>query len=208
MTIGSVQCVRYTPIKPLNHRNPKMSNSASNLDFSRREILKQSALTLSTLLAAPELVRSAIASTTATKKLLFFTKSSGFEHKVVKREDSELAYAERIMMAMGKKYNIDVTCSKDGGIFDKDYEQFDGYLFYTTLDLTKGKPNEPAMSVKGKENLLSAIAAGKGFAGSHCASDTFHSPGKAAENQDSPDPYIQMIGGEFKTHGAFRSSRP
>ena len=180
-----------------------MRNSASNSDFSRREILKQSALTLSTLLAAPELVRNAIASSaaTATKKLLFFTKSSGFEHDVVKRKDSELAYAERIMMAMGKKYNIDVTCSKDGGIFDKDYEQFDGYLFYTTTDLTKGKDKEPAMSIKGKENLLSAIAAGKGFAGSHCASDTFHSPGKATENQDSPDPYIQMIGGEFIRHG-------
>ena len=105
------------------------------------------------------------------------------------------------MMAMGKKYNIDVQCSKDGRIFDKDYEQFDGFLFYTTTDLTKGKESEPAMSVQGKENLLNAITAGKGFAGSHCASDTFHSPGKAAENQETPDPYIQMIGGEFIRHG-------
>lgn len=168
---------------------------------SRRELLKQSAVTLSALLAAPQLLRSAVASTAEAKKLLFFTKSSGFEHDVVKRKGSELAYAERIMMAMGKKYNIDVQCSKDGRIFDKDYEQFDGFLFYTTTDLTKGKESEPAMSVQGKENLLNAITAGKGFAGSHCASDTFHSPGKAAENQETPDPYIQMIGGEFIRHG-------
>ncbi len=168
---------------------------------SRRELLKQSAVTLSALLAAPQLLQSAVASTAAAKKLLFFTKSSGFEHDVVKRKGSELAYAERIMMAMGKKYNIDVQCSKDGRIFDKDYEQFDGFLFYTTTDLTKGKESEPAMSVQGKENLLNAITAGKGFAGSHCASDTFHSPGKAAENQETPDPYIQMIGGEFIRHG-------
>ena len=177
-----------------------MSSNTNFPNESRREILKRSALTLSALLAAPELGR-AIAKTTATKKLLFFTKSSGFEHSVVKRKGSELAYAERIMIEMGKKHNIDVTCSKDGRIFDKDYEQFDGYLFYTTTDLTQGKASEPAMTAQGKENLLSAIAAGKGFAGSHCASDTFHSPGKAAENQDSPDPYIQMIGGEFIRHG-------
>ncbi len=168
---------------------------------SRRELIKQSAVTLGALLTAPQLLRSAVANTADAKKLLFFTKSSGFEHDVVKRKGSELAYAERIMMAMGKKYNIDVQCSKDGRIFDKDYEQFDGFLFYTTTDLTKGKETEPAMSVQGKENLLNAIAAGKGFAGSHCASDTFHSPGKAVENQETPDPYIQMIGGEFIRHG-------
>jgi uncharacterized protein len=178
-----------------------MSIHSTSPRASRREIIKQSALTLSALLAAPHWIRNANASVAATKKLLFFTKSAGFEHSVVKRKESELAYAERIMIEMGKKHNMDVTCSKDGRIFDKDYEQFDGFLFYTTTDLTKGKESEPAMSIKGKENLLNAIADGKGFAGSHCASDTFHSPGKAAENQDSPDPYIQMIGGEFIRHG-------
>ena len=178
-----------------------MSNTSVSPNASRRELLKQSAVTLSALLAAPSVVRSSNASYAANKKLLFFTKSSGFEHSVVKRKDSELAYAERIMIEMGKKHNIEVTCSKDGRIFDKDYEQFDGYLFYTTTDLTKGKETEPAMSVQGKENLLKAIEAGKGFAGSHCASDTFHSAGKAAENQDAPDPYIRMIGGEFIRHG-------
>ncbi len=178
-----------------------MTNHTAVLDTSRREILKRSALTLSAMLVSPQVVRSSYAFPFATKKLLFFTKSSGFEHSVVKRKDSELAYAERIMIEMGKKHNIDVTCSKDGRIFDKDYEQFDGFLFYTTTDLTQGKESEPAMSVQGKENLLKAIAAGKGFAGSHCASDTFHSKGAPAENQDTPDPYIQMIGGEFIRHG-------
>ncbi len=178
-----------------------MSNTSALPNSSRRQILQQSALTLSALLASPQLLRGSFASPHVSKKLLFFTKSAGFEHSVVIRKDSELAYAERIMIEMGKKHNIEVTCSKDGRIFDKDYEQFDGYLFYTTMDLTKGKESEPAMSVQGKENLLKAIAAGKGFAGSHCASDTFHSKGAAAENQDTPDPYIQMIGGEFIRHG-------
>ena len=43
--------------------------------------------------------------------------------------------------------------------------------------------------------FLDAVAAGKGFVGMHCATDTFHSRG------DEVDPYIKMIGGEFISHG-------
>src|SRR5260370_31914708 len=43
-------------------------------------------------------------------------------------------------------------------------------------DLTeeKGTDGTPPMSVEGKKAFLDAIAAGKGFIGCHCASDTFH----------------------------------
>jgi type 1 glutamine amidotransferase len=44
--------------------------------------------------------------------------------------------------------------------------------------------------------FLKWIESGKGFVGIHAATDTFHSRG------DGVDPYIKMIGGEFKTHGA------
>jgi type 1 glutamine amidotransferase len=136
------------------------------------------------------------------KKLLFYTKSAGFEHSVVKRDGDSPAFAERVMMDFGKKHGFEVTCSKDGRIFDKDYEQFDAYFFYTTENLThEGTDKQPPMSEKGKQNLLDAVKAGKGFGGSHCASDTFHSAGDRAKNQEVPDPYIQMIGGEFIRHG-------
>ncbi len=46
-----------------------------------------------------------------------------------------------------------------------------------------------------EEGLLDWIASGKGFVGIHAATDTFHSKGT------NVSPYIQMIGGEFKTHG-------
>ncbi len=86
--------------------------------------------------------------------------------------------------------------------FDSEYRQFDGYFFYTTEDLTKGgKPEEPPMSAQGKKNFLEAITEGKGFIGSHCASDTFHSPGNRTLKSDTLDPYIEMIGGEFIRHG-------
>lgn len=43
--------------------------------------------------------------------------------------------------------------------------------------------------------FLNWIRSGKGFVGIHAATDTLHSHGSEIS------PYIQMIGGEFKTHG-------
>jgi hypothetical protein len=57
------------------------------------------------------------------------------------------------------------------------------------------------MTIQGKQNLLDAVMGGKGFIGSHSASDTFHTPGDRTKSQEVPDPYIQMVGGEFIRHG-------
>lgn len=172
---------------------------------NRRRFLTNTTSALATVLTVPSLLQSSLAMAQAkpeSRKLLFFTKSSGFEHDVVRRNGAEFAYAERIMMELGKKHGLDVHCTKDGRIFDKDYEQFDGFMFYTTADLlSPGTDKQPAISAQGKQNLLDAVSNGKGFAGSHCASDTFHSAGAPFKNQETPDPYIQMIGGEFIRHG-------
>lgn len=166
---------------------------------SRRSWIQQSALASGAMLAAPSLVSAA---KPAPKKLLFYCRSAGFEHSVVKRNNGAPSYAERMMDQFAAKYGFEVTSTKDGRIFDKDYEAFDGFLFYTTEDLTKpGGDKEPPMTAQGKKNFLEAIAAGKGFAGSHCASDTFHSPGDRTKASAEIDPYIQMIGGEFIRHG-------
>jgi uncharacterized protein len=168
-----------------------------NSSLNRRHWIGQTSA-LAAMIAAGKV----IAADDKPKKLLFYTKSAGFEHSVVKRDGDSPAFAERVMMDFGKKHGFEVTCSKDGRIFDKDYEQFDAYFFYTTENLThEGTDKQPPMSEKGKQNLIEAVKAGKGFGGSHCASDTFHSDGDRAKNQEVPDPYIQMIGGEFIRHG-------
>ena len=138
------------------------------------------------------------------RRVLFFTKSSGFEHSVIKRPaPDQLSHAEKILMDLGAQYGFDVTCTKDGSVFDGDLDQYDAIAFYTSGMLTKPKKEEttPPMTEKGKQRLLDAIAAGKGFMGFHAATDSFHTPGKSDENQDNPDPYIAMIGGEFIKHG-------
>jgi len=178
-------------------------------NYSRRKWLLASSATLAALvpMSSTLSLRRLLATDLPpqdqpTKKLLFFTKSGGFEHSVVNRENGQLSYAERLMVELGKKYNIEVTCSKDGRVFDKDYREFDGFFFYTTENLVEvDKPDEPAMTIQGKQNLLDAVMGGKGFIGSHCASDTFHSQGDRKQSQAVPDPYIQMVGGEFIRHG-------
>ncbi len=147
----------------------------------------------------------------AKRRILMFTRSQGFEHSVVKRKGSELSLAETIVTDLGKKHGFEVTCTKDGREFlPQNLAKYDAFLFETTGDLTKeGGDKQPPMPPEGKAAFLKAIAGGKGFVGSHCASDTFHSPGDRAKNQppDQIDPYLKMLGGEFIVHGAQQKAR-
>jgi len=144
------------------------------------------------------------------KKVLFFTKSSGFEHSVITRKGCSPGLAERILTEIGKEHGFEVFASKDGRLFDPDQiGQWDAFAFETTGDLTTmgdhadGQP----MSKDGKKAFLDAIRDGKGFIGMHCADDTFHSPGQRANQSETLDPYIQMIGGEFIVHGAQQKAK-
>ncbi len=58
---------------------------------------------------------------TRAKKVLFFTKSSGFEHSVIKRVNGQPSFAEKILTELGPKHGIDFTFSKDGSLFTPDY---------------------------------------------------------------------------------------
>jgi len=138
----------------------------------------------------------------STKKVLFFTKSSGFAHSVVTRKPGEgQALAERILTRIGSEHGFEVVASKDGRLFDPDQiGQWDAFAFETTGDLTKpgsmDKEGHP-ISADGEKALYDAVRSGKGFMGMHCATDTFgHHRGQGAD-----DPYIRMIGGEFSGYG-------
>ena len=134
---------------------------------------------------------------TPRKKVLYFTKSSGFQHSVVTRDGDAPAHSEKIFTEICKEHGYDVTASKDGRLFEPDQiGEWDAFAFYTTGDLTTpGTDNAPPMSPEGYKALLDSVRDGKGFIGMHCATDTFHSTG----GQISP--YIEMIGGEFFSHG-------
>ena len=145
----------------------------------------------------------------ARKRVLMFTRSAGYQHSVIKREGDQLSHAERVLTELGAKHNIEVVATKDGRVFDDDLDQWDAFFFYTSGYLTDTDPKDDGsqpMSAAGKQRLLDAVAAGTGFVGSHCTSDSFHSKGPAYENQEMPDPFVAMLGGEFITHGPQQKS--
>jgi type 1 glutamine amidotransferase len=186
--------------------------------INRRNLLSLAALTAAGLALGPTARRAFAAD--EKKKILFFTKSSGFPHSVVTRKGNQLAHAERLLTEFGGANGYDVTCTKDGSVFTAEgLKPYDAILFYTTEDLTTSQTNPkhpeadrgPAIPKEGKQLFLDLIEQGKGFMGFHCASDTFHSKnrGKLPDqllrdktHEDQRDPYIKVIGGEFAGHGS------
>jgi uncharacterized protein len=141
-------------------------------------------------------------------RILFFSKSSGYEHDVVRRTAKGLSLSEATLTEIGRVNGFDVIATKDGRVFDGDLAQYDAFFFFTTGNLTEaGTDNAQPMSVQGKEALLAAIRDGKGFLGVHSASDTFHSKGSRFETQQQPEPYVAMLGGEFLGHGSQQEAR-
>jgi type 1 glutamine amidotransferase len=148
-------------------------------------------------------------------KVLFFSKSSNFEHSVIKRRGGEPSWAEQVLAREGPKHDIEFVFSKDGSQFTPEFlAQFDAFVFYTSGDLTAaGKDGNPPMTAAGKAALLDAVAHGKGFVGLHSAADTFHTGENVDTDTNQPrtwryrsagdkaDPYIRMLGGELIVHG-------
>ena len=176
-----------------------MNNPANRRVFLKTAALASAAATLPVQLTFAK-----------SKSLLIFTKSSGFEHEVVKRKEGKLSIVETVVTDLGKKHGFQTETSKDGRIFDSpEFHSFQNVLFFTTGDLTQtGTDKNPPMSPAGKQTLLDTIRGGMAFTGVHAASDTFHTQPDSEDHAtryvaygEKADPYLRMLGGEFITHG-------
>jgi uncharacterized protein len=176
-------------------------NSISNRrDFLRAATIAGAGLALSKRLPGA-----------SSKSVLVFTKSSGFEHDVVKRTGGKPSLMDDTISELGRRHGFDAGVTKDGRIFDTDkFHSYAAVVFFTTGDLTSlGTDGKPPMSAKGKQNLLDAIhKKGLGFVGVHAASDTFHPQPDPPDRSnryiahgEQQDPYLKMLGGEFIVHG-------
>ena len=176
------------------------SATSNDGTMDRRDMLRATGAVVLSASAFP--LHWVVAGEEKKQKVLYFSRSAGFEHDAVKIKDGKPSISDRILTELGKRHGFEVVCTKDGRVFDGDLDQYDAIAFYTSGDLTKpNKAKTPPMSIEGKKKLLSAIAAGKGFVGLHAATDSFHSKGPRDQNQTEVDPYIAMIGGEFIVHG-------
>src|SRR5688500_8640469 len=127
------------------------------------------------------------ASSAAPKKLLVVTATQGFRH-------SSIPVAEKVLAGLGEQSGVFTVEFARGGADGKGSDDlkekmspaalknYDGVIFAnTTGDLP----------LPDKEAFLKWIQSGKAFIGMHSATDTFH--GYPA--------FIEMIGGEFLSHG-------
>jgi len=171
---------------------------------NRREFLRATALTGAGLALSNALPGA------SNKSVLVFTKSSEFEHAVVKRAGGKPSLVDDTVNEMGNQHGFSAGVTKDGRIFDsKEFHSYAAVVFFTTGDLTTlGTDGKPPMSAKGKQTLLDAVRNGMGFVGVHAASDTFHTlpdppdlSNRYITHGDQEDPYLRLLGGEFIVHG-------
>src|SRR5207247_6373473 len=109
--------------------------------FNRRQFLQIGAVAGASL-ALPKGLFAA-----GKKSVLIFTKSSGFEHDVVKTTGGKPSILEAAVATLGKKHGFDVTATKDGAVFDaKDFHQHAAVFSLATGILTTvGTDKNPPM---------------------------------------------------------------
>ena len=129
------------------------------------------------------------------RKLLIFTKTNSFRH------DSILIGTKAITL-LGKKTGAwTATHSEDDSVFEPEsLKQFDAVLMLNTTGEifrpakmpTEAKAKEAALAREDrlKESLVAFVKGGKGLAGTHSATDTYHKWGA----------YNDMMGGAFINH--------
>ncbi len=149
-------------------------------------ILTGSAL-LGALIVGVASPSTSVAAEKRAKQLLVVTVTKGFRHA------DSIPLAEKILAELGQKtgeFTVDYVRT-DQEMAEKmtvaALANYDGVVFASTTG---------TLPLPDKAGFLEWIKSGKAFIGIHAASDTFHGAGKTV------DPYIDMLGGEFKIHGA------
>jgi type 1 glutamine amidotransferase len=203
--VFATQSFNKQGLNPKSQGITKVTNLSNRRDFLRNTAAAGAALLL------PHSARAA-----KTKSVLLFTKSSGFEHAVIKVTDGKPSIVENALRDISAKYGFSLTASKDGRIFDsKEFRDYDAVVFFTTGVLTEvGTDKNPPMSTQGKQVFLDAVHNGLGFVGIHAAADTFHTQpdppdlsNRYIAHGEQSDPYIRMLGGEFIIHGQSKDPR-
>lgn len=115
------------------------------------------------------------------KKLLVVTVAKGFKHQ-------SIPTAEKVIEELGKSsqsFTVDFARTDEDlavKMTVKGLQNYDGIVFAGTTG---------ALTLPSREAFLNWIKSGKAFIGIHSATDTFK----------GYQPFIEMIGGEFKAHG-------
>lgn len=143
-------------------------------------------------------------------RVLFLSKSSGYEHSSIARGEGRSSHVDRVLEKLAATHVFGLVAAKDASLITaSELANIDAVIFYTTGDLTQpgskdglfGGDGEPPMKSEGVADLIRWVEEGGAFLGFHPAADTFHDP------SGKPSPYIELLGGEFLTHGQLFAGR-
>ncbi len=141
---------------------------------------------------APSLPEKVFAEAKKKRKLLVFSRTTGFRHGSIPTG------LTAVRMRGEKTGAFEAILSDDLGNFESDkINEFDAILFLNTTGdpfMEKGNPDAQARSERLQKNLQDFVKSGKGFAGFHSATDTLK-PGR----RGTPE-YSKMINGAFDGH--------
>lgn len=147
------------------------------------------------LLTASLLALGLITAEAAPKKVLVVTATKGFRH-------SSIATAENVIATLGETSGAFTVVDyvRGGGDAKKGADDTD-----VMEKMTVAKLNEVdavifanttgTLAIPDKEGFIKWVENGHALIGMHSAGDTFDGPGRY-------QPYVDLIGAEFKTHGA------
>ena len=155
------------------------------------------ALSLAGLASSPVLAKDP-------PRVLFISKSSGFEHSSITRTAGRASHVDTVLEKIAATNNFGLVSTKDASLITAaELANLEAVVLYTTGDLTQagtkqglfGGDGETPMKAEGVADLIAWVENGGALLGFHPAADTFHDPSGA------PSPYIRLLGGEFLTHG-------
>ena len=139
------------------------------------------------------------------RKVLVIARAAGYVH-------SSIPLAARTVEEMGKKTGAWSTSIiyDVAGVTDESLKQYDAIVLASTTGEFLDDANDAAATAARRKAVLDFVRGGKGIAGIHAASDTYHrtdaAAGSAADKM-GPDSEVgtwpewnKMIGGYFKWH--------
>jgi type 1 glutamine amidotransferase len=128
------------------------------------------------------------------RKVLVLAKAAGFVH-------SSIPLAARTIEEMGKKYGTwSTTITYDpADINDANLKQYDAVFLASTTGAFLDEPTDASVTAARRKALLDFVRGGKGLAGIHAASDSYH--------QNRPDPNAAAGGRQSGRGGGGRGGQ-
>ncbi len=142
------------------------------------------------------------------RRVLVLAKAAGFVH-------SSIPLAARTIEALGQKTGAwtTVITYTPADITEQNLQQYDAIFLASTTGTFLDDPADAAVTAARRKALLDFVRGGKGIAGIHASTDSYHGGPSAAPAGSGPQPvdggaplwpeFNRVIGGYFKYHWFF-----